>query len=63
MPNKKELENLSTNDVYEAIPFDNQKTISSHWMIIGKFQNGSRKVKAHLVVRGFEEDTSNLGKE
>ena len=60
---QKESENLSTNDVYEAVPFENQKTISSHWIITEKFQNGSKKVKAHLVARGFEENTSNLRKD
>ena len=60
---QKELENLSTNDVYEAVPFENQKKIPSCWIITEKFQNGARKVKACLVVRGFEEDMRNLRKD
>ena len=44
-------------------PFENQKTISSHWIITEKFQNGSRKVKTRLVAREFEKDTSNLRKD
>ena len=36
------------------------KTVSSRWIITEKFKNGVRKIKARLVARGFEEDSSDM---
>ena len=56
-----ELNNMIENKVFETVPYGNQNTVSSRWIIsTEKFKNGIRKVKAHLVARGFEEDSSSL---
>ena len=51
-----ELENWRRNKVYEEVPFNHQKYISTNkWVIIEKAVEGEKKLKALLVVRGFEE--------
>ena len=55
-----ELNNMIENEVFEIVPYVNQNTVSSRWIITEKFKDGARKVKARLVARGFEEDSSNL---
>ena len=55
-----ELKNMTDNDVFDIVPFVNQDTVSSRWIITEKFKDGVRKVKARLVARGFEEDSSEL---
>ena len=60
---EREINNLVTNDVFEVIPYSNQKTISSRWVLTEKFAEGKRKVKARLVARGFEEDSSGFRKD
>ena len=54
----KELENWQKNDVFEEIPYENQKIISTRWVIVPKEINGIITTKARLVVRGFEDQDS-----
>ena len=58
-----ELESLEENDVFEVVPFINQPTISSRWVITEKLKKGKKKKRAQLVVRGYEENTSKLRKD
>ena len=58
-----ELGNMKRNDVFRAVPFTGQPTVSSRWIITEKFKSGRRKVKARLVARGFEEDSSAMRKD
>lgn len=58
-----ELTNLIDNHVFESVPFVNQAVVSSRWIITEKFLSGKKKVKARLVARGFEEDSSNFRKD
>ena len=55
-----ELEKLIENGVFEIVPFNNQKKVSSRWFCSVKYRNGIRKLKVRLVARGFEEDSSNI---
>ena len=59
----KELQKMITNDVFESVPFSNQPTVSSRWVLTEKFKNGVREMNARLVGRGFEEDSSTLKKD
>ena len=61
----KELEvlNWQENDVYEEVEDRGQEFISVRWVITEKVKNGRPVIKARLVARGFEEDTSNLRKD
>ena len=54
---EKELANLKKNEVFDEIPFSNQRTISSRWVFTEKNNDGKRTVKARLVARGFEENS------
>ena len=40
--------------------FDGQATVSCKWVFTEKFVNEITVVKARLVARGFEEDSSDL---
>ena len=60
---EKEINNLIESDVFESVQNENQQTISSRWIITEKFKDGKKIVKAHLVARGFEEDSSNFTKD
>ena len=55
----KEIQNWLDNNVFEEVPNNNQKALSVRWVVTDK--NGDKN--ARLVVRGYEEDTSNLRKE
>ena len=55
-----EVNNMIVNKVFDKVPYDNQITVSSRWIITEKFINGIRKIKARIVARGFEEDSSSL---
>ena len=57
---EKELTNMIENDVFERVPFYDQATVSCKWVFTEKFVNEKKVVKAHLVARGFEEDSSDL---
>ena len=60
---EKEIKDLIENDVFESVQNENQPTISSRWIITEKFKDGKKIVKARLVARGFEEDSSNFTKD
>ncbi|CAC5411358.1 unnamed protein product [Mytilus coruscus] len=51
-----EMDNWKSFNVYDEIPYSGQKLMSTRWVITEKEMNGKRKVKARLVVRGFEEE-------
>ena len=56
-----ELTNWESNEVYKEVPDIGQKTINSRWVINNKVKSdGSSFVKARLVARGFEEDSSSI---
>ena len=59
----KEISNLINNDVFETVPYDNQQTVSSKWVLTEKCKDGHKSIKARLVARGFEEDSSCLVKD
>ena len=42
--------------VYEEVEDSGQKVISVRWVITQKFKDNEIRYKAHLVVRGFEEE-------
>ena len=57
----KELSNWKINDVYETVPHSGQKVINCRWVMKEKLKtDGSTFVKARLVARGFEEDSSSM---
>ena len=57
----RELENWEKNDVYSAVPDEGQHCISCRWVITEKGNpDGSSYIKARLVARGFEEDTTGV---
>ena len=56
----KEIENMKANDVYDLVPYTGQNTISSKWIITEKIKNNAPYLKARIVAKGFEEDTSTL---
>ena len=58
-----EMDELSSNEVFKVVPFVNQRTISSRWVITERFKKGKRKLRARLVARGFEEDSSKYRKD
>ncbi|CAC5410126.1 unnamed protein product [Mytilus coruscus] len=51
-----EMDNWKSFNVYDEILYSGQKLMSTRWVITEKEMNGERKVKARLVVRGFEEE-------
>ena len=57
---EKELQKLKGNNVFEEVKFSGQSVISSKWVITEKFKEQKRVLKARLVARGFEEDSSKL---
>ena len=61
---EKELENMKRNNVYELVPYDAKKrVVSARWIMTEKIKNDERIVKARLVARGFEEDSTHLKKD
>ena len=56
-----ELENWEKNEVYSAVTDEGQHCISCRWVITEKGNpDGRSRIKARLVARGFEEDTSGV---
>ena len=55
---ERELNNWKKNNVYEVLPFTGQKCVSTRWVFTEKFIDGKKAVKARLVARGFEEETT-----
>ena len=60
---KEEIQNLADNDVFEVVEDKGQKAISVRWVITEKVKEGQVVTKAHLVARGFEENTADLQKD
>ena len=60
---KKELNNLERNKVFQVVPYDNQNMVSSKWVLTEKVKEGNKFIKARLVARGFQEDSSDLIKD
>ena len=56
------LQSWKNNEVYEEVPYENQKCISVRWVCgMKSCENGYIYPKARLVLaRGFEEDNHNL---
>lgn len=52
----KELESWKKNNVYEEVPFEDQKCISSKWVIKPKIVDNKFITKARLVLKGYEEE-------
>ena len=57
---EKELQNLIDHDVFKEVPYNNQPTVSSRWVITEKLVDGKKCYKARLVARSFEEVTDKL---
>jgi hypothetical protein len=60
---EKELGNLERNKVFQVVPYDNQNMVSSKWILTEKVKDGNKFIKARLVARGFQEDSSGLIKD
>ena len=58
-----ELSNWKSNKVYEEIPKTNQKLLHCRWLCTMKQIDQNQVPKAHLVVKGFEEQTSEILKD
>ena len=57
---QKELKNLKENDVFECVNDEGQQAVSCRWVYTEKENpDGSTRVKARLVARGFEEKMVN----
>ena len=59
---EQEIKNWQDNQVYTEVEDKGQPVISVRWVITEKLKNGKPVVKARLVARGFEEDSSELEK-
>ena len=57
---KREIENMEIHGVYECVPDFGQKCISTRWVIMEKFKDKRKIMKACLVARGYEENSHNL---
>ena len=57
---KREIENMEIYGVYECVPDIRQKFISTRWVIMEKFKDKRKIMKACLIVCGYEEDSHNL---
>ena len=56
---EKEMERLENNNVFEWVEYSDQDVISSKWVLTEKQkEDGSSFMKARLVARGYEEDSS-----
>ena len=59
----KEIQNWQENNVYEETSDLGQSCISVRWVVTEKLKDGKTIVKARLVARGFEEESSGLRKD
>ena len=50
-----ELENWKHLNVYSEVEDNGQVCVSTRWVVIEKYKDGEKVVKAQLVARGFEE--------
>ena len=60
---QEEMENWIANDVFDSVDNEGQRYMSVRWVITEKVKGGITYIKARLVVRGFEENTSDLKKD
>ena len=60
MQKKKNEKNMEIQRVYEYVPDIGQKCISTKWVIVEKFKDKRKIMKACFVVCGYEEDSHNL---
>ena len=61
---KKEINNLKEHNVYEEVNNTRkERCISARWILTEKYVDGKKIVKARLVARGFEEDSSMMTKD
>ena len=58
-----EIENWQQNCVYEEVENIGQEAITVRWVVTRKIKNGKSIIKARLVARGFEENTTDLRKD
>ena len=58
---EKEYDNLIQNGVFEEVPYNGQKLVSTRWVFTEKYDEGKKIIKARLVARGFEEDSEKMG--
>ena len=58
-----EINNWIENEVYEEVPDEGQDTISVRWIVTEKIKGNQTIVKARLVARGFEEESSFMRKD
>ena len=59
---EEEMENWIANDVFDSVDNEGQRYMSVRWVITEKVKGGITYIKERLVVRGFEENTSDLKK-
>ena len=57
---EKEIENLVENKVLQVVPNENQVRISSLWVITEKRNCDGKMMKARLVAKSYEKDSSNM---
>ena len=60
---RKEIQSWHDNCVYDEVENVGQDVISVRWVVTEKVKDGIPGVKARLVARGFEENTSDLRKD
>ena len=59
---EEEMENWIANDVFDSVDNEGQRYMSVRGIITEKVKGGIKYIKERLVVRGFEENTSDLKK-
>ena len=57
---RSEIDSWMVNDVFEEVEDNGQDTLSVRWVITEKKKNDQSVIKAQLVARGFEENTSDF---
>ena len=57
---EEEIKKLMKNDTFKIVPYNKQSVISTKWVFHQKEKDGIPFIKARLVARGFEEDTSDM---
>ena len=57
---KDELEKWKEYNVYDEVDDTGQEVITTRWVITEKTDNGTTRIKARLVARGYEEDSSDI---
>ena len=57
-----EIDSWNRNNVYQEVEDEGQETLSVRWVTTEKLKDGKSVIKARLVARGFEENSSELHK-